>query len=82
MIVPNHTGLTPLQQVDEFNRLHPPGTPVRYWTGRREGEGQIANTRGAAFALMGHTAVVMLDVAGGVVALSHVSPLGREVAQR
>lgn len=59
----------------DFNRRYPIGTPVRYWTGAREGEGRTGETRSAAEVFSGHTPVVWVTGLVGCVALSHVEPL-------
>ena len=61
--------------VDTWNRDCPVGTPVRYWTGVREGEGKQSKTRSAAKLLGGHMAVVWIEGVSGCVALSHVLEL-------
>lgn len=58
--------------VDEWNNEHEIGMPVRFWTGFREGEGELGKTTSSAYLLSGHTAVVMIDNASGCIALSHV----------
>ena len=62
------------KRCDEFNAKHPVGTPVRYWTGLREGEGRVGKTRSSAEVLSGHTAVVWVEGCRGCVALTHVEP--------
>jgi hypothetical protein len=62
------------QIADSFNRSHPVGTPVRYWTGTREGDGETGATRSAATVLGGHTAVVWVTGHGACIALTHVQP--------
>lgn len=65
------------QQADtvaEWNERHSVGTPVRYWTGWREGEGRKSVTRTRAYLLAGHTAVVMVKDHGACIALTHVAP--------
>lgn len=61
--------------VERFNRLYPVGTPVRFWPGVREGEGQIGLTRSAAEILSGHTPVVWVTGHAGCIALTHVETL-------
>jgi hypothetical protein len=61
--------------VAAWNLAFPVGTPVRYWSGVREGEGVASRTRTLAEVLGGHTAVVWLEAGGGAVALSHVEPI-------
>jgi hypothetical protein len=55
-----------------WNAAHPVGTLCRYWTGVREGEGQLAKTRSAAGMVGGHSAVIWLEGVSGCIALSHV----------
>ena len=54
-----------------FNQTHAVGTPVRYWSGIKEGDGKLSKTRSQAD-LMGGTAVVWLEGVSGCIALSHV----------
>lgn len=63
--------------VDKWNKQFPVGTQVRYWTGVREGIGNLSFTKTAAEVLEGHTAVVWLDGVSGCVALSHVMPISK-----
>jgi len=62
----------------EFNDRHAVGQAVRFWKGRKAGDGQVSRTRTEAQVLGGHTAVVWLRDAAGCVALSHVEPLELE----
>lgn len=57
--------------VNEWNNVNPVGTPVRYWTGLRQGEGKAATTRSEASVMCG-SAVVWLEGVSGCVALTHV----------
>lgn len=59
------------QQCDQFNKLVPVGSPVRVWTGYREGEGRVTEVSYPAQILGGHTAGVYTKDFG-FVALSHV----------
>ena len=61
--------------VETWNAAHPIGTPVRYWTGVREGDGKTSKTRSEAQLLSGHTAVVWMEAESGCVCLSHVEAL-------
>ncbi|MET9339252.1 hypothetical protein [Nonomuraea sp. NPDC003804] len=61
--------------VEQWNKTVPVGTPVRYWTGYREGDGKQSRTRTDAQMLGGHTAVVWMDGEPSCVALTHVEPL-------
>jgi hypothetical protein len=61
--------------VARWNAAYPVDTPVRYWSGVREGEGVVSRTRTLAEVLGGHTAVVWLEAGGGAVALTHVEPI-------
>lgn len=63
-------------KADAWNARYPVGTPVRYWTGLREGPGKTGETRAAAEVLKGHTAVVWVTGLAGCVALSHVEVRG------
>ena len=58
--------------VKKFNATHPVGTPVLYWPGMCEGDGQKSITRSAAWLLGGHTPVVLVEGYAGGIALSHV----------
>lgn len=62
-------------EAEKFNAEFPPGTPVEYWSGVREGDGKIGHTKGKAFASRSGQAVVFLDNASSYHALSHVRPL-------
>jgi hypothetical protein len=57
---------------EDWNIRHPVGTPVRYWSGVREGEGKLSKTTHAAVLLSGHTPVVWVEGESGCIALSHV----------
>lgn len=57
---------------DAFNRRHSVGDTIRVWTGPREGEPIERVTKGPAYILGGHTAVVYVSGGGGCIALSHV----------
>lgn len=59
----------------EFNRLHPVGTPVRYWPGVRQGEGRISTTRTPAWTLGSGAALVSVEGYPGGIALTHIEPL-------
>ncbi|GHE33066.1 hypothetical protein GCM10017673_39980 [Streptosporangium violaceochromogenes] len=67
--------VTPAQAVAAWNAAHPVGTPVRYWTDVREGEGKCGRTRTPASVLGGHTAVVWMEGEPSCVALTHVAPI-------
>ncbi|MFD1546953.1 hypothetical protein [Nonomuraea guangzhouensis] len=62
-----------------WNATVPVGTPVRYWTGWREGDGKTSRTRTAAQLLGGHTAVVWVEGEVSCIALSHVAVLEASV---
>lgn len=64
----------PQVHADAWNAELPVGTPVRYWTGVREGAGRTGETRTTAQVAGGHTAVVWVTGHGAYVALSHVQP--------
>lgn len=61
-----------------WNKAHPVGTAVRYWTGVRVGEGCVGTTRSHADVLGGHTAVVWVTGHSACIALTHVEPLRRD----
>ncbi|TMR21311.1 hypothetical protein ETD85_51105 [Nonomuraea zeae] len=67
--------------VTEWNARVPVGTPVRYWTGARQGEGKPSRTRTAAIVLSGHTPVVWVEGEGSFIALTHVQPTDTEGPQ-
>lgn len=58
-----------------FNEHCPVGTPVRYWTGDRHGDGKTSLTRSSAELLFGRYAVVWVDGESSCIALSHVQVL-------
>lgn len=65
---------------DEFNALHPVGTPVFAYPGARpeddpDGERLITRTRSEAQLLGGHTDVVWVDGHSACIALTHVDPV-------
>lgn len=60
--------------VDKFNSENPVGTTVEYWTGVREGKGEIGKTRSVA-RTMSCEAVVWIEDVGSCIALSHVKEL-------
>ncbi len=60
------------EQADAFNARAGVGTPVRYWTWTREGEGRIGRTRSPAQVLGGYSAVVWVTGCAGCIHLSHV----------
>ena len=60
-------------EIENFNLKHPPGSRVRYWTGKRDGVARFGNTRTEA-QMMCNTPVVWITGAGAV-ALSHVDPV-------
>ena len=64
----------PATTVARWNAARPVGTPVRVWTGAREGDGTLTRTRSAASVLGGHTAVVWVDGHSACIALTHVDP--------
>lgn len=61
--------------VEAFNKKCQLGTPVRYWTGVREGEGKKGKTKTEAVVLEGHTAVVWVTGHSACISLSHVEVL-------
>jgi hypothetical protein len=67
--------LTPAERAEAWNLTYPEGTPVRYWTGAREGAGQKGRTRSAAWVTEGHTAVVFVTGHGAWIALTHVESI-------
>ncbi|GAA2411073.1 hypothetical protein GCM10010404_81230 [Nonomuraea africana] len=65
--------------IDGWNAAVLVGTPVRYWSGYREGEGKTSRTRSTAQLLGGHTAVVWLEDVAGCVSLTHVEPVDTDL---
>ncbi|GAA2701394.1 hypothetical protein GCM10010412_099140 [Nonomuraea recticatena] len=65
--------------IDGWNAAVPVGTPVRYWSGYREGEGKTSRTRTTAELLGGHTAVVWLEDVAGCVSLTHVETVDTDL---
>lgn len=59
-----------------WNAAHPVGTPVRFWTGMRKGDGVESVTRSTAQVLGGHTAVVWVEGEGSCIALTHIERIG------
>lgn len=53
----------------------PIGTPVRYWTGGREGAGELSRTRSAPYLHNGRVPVVFVVGHGAFIALTHVEPV-------
>lgn len=62
------------EPVDRWNRHHPIGAAVRYWTGERDGDGKTSVTRTVAELLGGHTPVVWVEGEASCIALTHVEP--------
>jgi len=60
--------------VDRFNSDHLVGSPVRYWTMLRRGEGKTSTTRSKAENLHG-TAVVWVEGHSGCISLTHIEVL-------
>ena len=56
---------------DQWNRLYPLDTKVRYWTIAGRGDGEDTATRSTACVMGGHTAVVKLHGINGFVDLRH-----------
>ena len=68
--------MTPPSTHDElWNAVHPIGTPVRYWRGLRDGDGQVAVTRSKAWRLSSGEPVVMVEGCAGGIALTHVEAI-------
>jgi hypothetical protein len=57
-----------------WNVVCPEGTPVRYWTGAREGDGETGRTRSRA-TVLGGRAVVWVTGHRAYIALTHVQPV-------
>lgn len=60
--------------MEAFNAKNPVGTPVRYWTGLREGEGRTSTTRSEASLLSDH-AVVWVEGQSSCISLTHVEAI-------
>ncbi len=59
--------------VADFNRRVPVGTLVGYWKATKTGPpSSTGRTRGPAFVVMGHLAVVQIEGCSGYMAISHV----------
>jgi len=58
--------------VNRFNQKNPIGTPVRFWTGVKEGEGKLSKLRAPAEVFGGHTPVAWVDDHGACIALTHI----------
>ncbi|MFG6197808.1 hypothetical protein [Nonomuraea sp. JJY05] len=67
--------------IERWNATVPVGTPVRYWTGGRRGEGKQSRTRTAAHLLEGHTPVVWVEGEGICIVLTRVQPIDAEGPQ-
>ena len=59
---------------ETWNAAHPIGTPVRYWTGCREGDGKASVTRTIAQSMSDHASVWVVGEAS-CINLSHVEVL-------
>jgi len=66
----------PFLQAEEWNRMNPPGTLVTYYSCRRSDgtleQPHLTKTRGNAFVVGGHTAVVHTDYIGAA-CLTHLA---------
>ncbi len=58
-----------------FNAMHPLGTKVRYWRGKREGLGSEGITRSEAYVTDSGEAVLFIEGCSGFIALSHIQPI-------
>lgn len=65
----------PHDLVNHFNHDHTIGTPVRYWTGTREGAGKTSHIRTRAELMGGHTPVVWVEGEASAIALTHIEPI-------
>ena len=61
------------EEADDFNFRAPIGTPVRYWTGLREGRGKASRTRTTARVMASGHAVVWVEGEASCIALTHVA---------
>lgn len=75
----DHAPRRPLRKLaracHEFNARIPVGGLVRYWTGTRTGDGNVAKTRTPASILSGHTAVIWVEGEPACITLTHVEAL-------
>lgn len=62
------------RRVDEFNAVHPVGSPMWYRS-HPSAAGKTVVTTAPAYLLMGHTAVVMVTDVRGCVALDALDPV-------
>lgn len=62
------------KDVNAFNKRHGIGSQVTYWSFTRRGRGVASKTRGEAFVLEGHTAVVHVEGYTPCIALTHIGP--------
>jgi hypothetical protein len=60
-------------EADRWNETYPEGTPVRCWSGVREGAGRLSRTRSRAWVTGGSAVVSVAGYAGGI-ALTHIEP--------
>jgi hypothetical protein len=63
---------------DEFNSKHPEGTQVRFWSGVREGDGQIGTVSYGAHPIGNIPGVYVED--RGFIAMTHIEVLPQEAA--
>jgi hypothetical protein len=63
------------KEIERFNKKHPVGTKILYWTGIRQGVGKESVTNTEARLLGGHTPVVWVEGHGPCVALTHIEPV-------
>ncbi|MFE5332917.1 hypothetical protein ACFRCG_41695 [Embleya sp. NPDC056575] len=59
---------------DQWNALHPVGTPVHAWPAHRDTEPVTTRTRTAAWTLGHGTAVVSVEGYAGGISLGHIEP--------
>lgn len=59
------------KQCDEWNARWPVGTEIEYYPVAGDTQYSVHRTRGPAYVLSGHTAVIFLEDKSGCVALDH-----------
>jgi len=64
---------------EDFNKIAPSGTPVRFWPTSREAEPLTSRTRGVAWAMSSGEAVVRVEGRTGGIALSHIEVIAQPV---
>lgn len=55
-----------------LNFEYPVGTPVRYWTGAKQGEGKVSKTRSEVQSVSKTQAVVWVEGHSGCISMTHI----------